>query len=248
MRQFYWHEIRRQKPPVRIEAPRTGVLASAWGFLRAYDLVSPHHARGACDIICFGNRFELGTIETPMLYTGKGDGGTTKFFGCDQKRVSKNSSIAEALGSLDELNSFLGLVKVKSLETKANAALKGFASIIEGVQENIFIISANIAGAGKNITEDKVKEVENIIAQCEKELPPIKTFSIAGGAELSTLFDIARTLARRAERRVVAVNDELGKVPPEILKYMNRLSSLLFAFARLTNHLSGIKESAPRYN
>lgn len=183
-----------------------------------------------------------------MLFTGKGDGGTTKFFGGGKDRVSKNSSIAEALGSLDELNSYLGLVKVKSLETKGNKALKGFASIVEGVQQNIFIISANIAGAPKNMTEEKVRDMENIIAECEKELPVIKTFTITGGTELSALFDISRTLARRAERHVVRVNDETGKVSPEILKYLNRLSSLLFAFARLTNRLSGIKESSPGYN
>ena len=186
--------------------------------------------------------------RAPMLFTGKGDGGTTKFFGRDQSRVSKSSKVAEALGSLDELNSFLGLVKVKSLEARTHRALRGLADIVEGVQENIFIISANIAGAPKNLSLDKAKEMESIILECEKKLPPIKTFTIAGGTELSALFDISRTLARRVERRVVAVHDESGKISPEILKYLNRLSSLLFAFARLTNRLSGIKENSPRYN
>lgn len=185
----------------------------------------------------------------PTLYTGKGDGGTTKFFGCDQKRVSKNSAVAEALGNLDELNSFLGLVKLKAGE---------FSKTLENIQENIFIICAYIAGADKNLTEDKVREMENIIAECEKELPPIKTFTIAGGTELSALLDFARTLARHAERRVVAVHDsyfaeasqdkDLRQISPEILKYLNRLSSILFALARLTNLRSGIKEHAPSYN
>jgi cob(I)alamin adenosyltransferase len=173
------------------------------------------------------------------LYTGKGDGGTTKFFGCDQKRVSKSSSVAEALGSLDELNSFLGLAKLKAGE---------FSKTLEGVQETLFIIQAHVAGAGKNLTEDKVKELEDIIAECEKELPPITKFSIAGGTELGAQLDFARTLARRAERRVVAVKDELNSVSSEILKYLNRLSSILFALARLTNLRSGIKESSPSYN
>jgi len=182
-----------------------------------------------------------------MLYTGKGDDGKTKLFGCDQKRVSKSSSVAEALGNLDELNSFLGLVKVKSLEKKLEIGGKPFLEIVGDMQENLFTISANIAGANKSITDDKVKGIEKIIAECEKELPPIKTFSLAGGVELSALFDFARTLARRAERRVVTVNEELNNISPEILKYLNRLSSILFALARLTNHRSGIKESAPRY-
>ena len=182
-----------------------------------------------------------------MLYTGKGDDGTTKFFGVDKKRVSKSSPIAEALGNIDELNSFLGLVKVKSLEANLKVLDQSFGSIVLGIQENLFTISANIAGADKGITEDKVKEIEIIIAECEKELSPIKTFSIVGGTELSALFDFARTLARRAERRAVVVNEELNPIAPEILKYLNRLSSILFALARLTNHRSGIKESAPRY-
>lgn len=182
-----------------------------------------------------------------MLYTGKGDDGTTKFFGCDQKRISKSSSVAEALGNIDELNSFLGLVKVKSRSQEKGILKQSFEEIVEDVQQNLFTISANIAGADKSISPDKVKKVEEIIAECEKELLPIKTFSLAGGTELATCFDFARTLARRAERRVVTVNDELNNVDPEILKYLNRLSSILFALARLTNHRSGIKETAPRY-
>jgi cob(I)alamin adenosyltransferase len=181
------------------------------------------------------------------LYTGKGDGGTTKFFGCDQKRVSKSSSVAEALGNLDELNSFLGVVKVKSQANSLQLTAGSFSEIIEEIQENIFIICANIAGSEKNLAEEKVAKLEGLIAECEKELPPIKVFTIAGGTELSAQLDYARTIARRAERRVVAVNDELGNVSPEILKYLNRLSSVLFALARLTNHRSGIKESSPSY-
>lgn len=181
-----------------------------------------------------------------MLFTGKGDKGTTRFFDRDQKRVSKSSNVAEALGSLDELNSFLGFVKVRCLEKKTEV-YNNLAETVEDIQQNIFIISANIAGANKNISDGKVKEMEEVILQCEKIMPPIKTFSVAGGTELATLFDFARTLARRAERRVVSVNEELPIAPPEILKYMNRLSSLLFALARLSNHLSGIKEHAPRY-
>jgi len=186
-------------------------------------------------------------ITVSMLYTGKGDDGKTKLFGCDQKRISKSSSVAEALGNLDELNSFLGLIKVKTIGEKFEVGGKTSQDIVGDIQENIFTISACIAGADKGITADKVKEIEDIVAVCENELPPIKTFSLAGGTELSALFDFARTLARRAERRVVAVNDELNNINPEILKYLNRLSSILFALARLTNHRSGIKESAPRY-
>ena len=82
----------------------------------------------------------------------------------------------------------------------------------------------------------------------EKEIPPITGFSIAGGTELSALLDVARTLARRAERRLVAVAEaNLRELAPETKAYMNRLSSLLFALARLANHFAGVAEENPRY-
>ena len=182
----------------------------------------------------------------PSLYTGKGDNGTTKFFGCDQRK-SKSSSIAEALGNLDEINSFLGLVKVAPETVSYKLQAVSFADIVEGIQQDIFTISANIAGAEKNLAGAKVKHLEEVIAECEKELLPIKTFTIAGGTELSARFDFARTLARRAERRVVAVNDESANGSPELLNSLNRLSSILFALARLSNLRAGLSEKAPNY-
>src|SRR5581483_2625882 len=178
-----------------------------------------------------------------MLYTRKGDTGTTKTFGCDQ-RISKSSAIAEALGSLDEINSFLGLCKVKSGDFEIND--KKFSEIIHGIQQTLFIIQAQLAGADKKVSEEKVVNLETLIDSIEKTLPPIKTFFISGGTELASLFDIARTIARRAERRVVQVSEE-REVQPETLKYLNRLSSMLYALARLSNHLSGINEESPDY-
>ena len=182
-----------------------------------------------------------------MLYTKKGDDGTTKTFGCDQ-RVSKSSNIAETLGSLDEINSFLGLCKIKSAESKFRIGEKTFEEIVHCLQENLFTVQAELAGADKHINAEKVKEVENWIDLAEKEMPPIKTFFISGGTELGAIFDIARTIARRAERRVVGVNSEgVVKLGIETLQFMNRLSSILYALARLSNHKSGIKETAPSY-
>jgi cob(I)alamin adenosyltransferase len=183
-----------------------------------------------------------------MLYTKKGDDGTTKTFGCDQ-RMSKSSIIAEALGTLDETNSFLGFCKVKSKKENFNFTDKiSFEKILHDIQKNLFIIQAEIAGAEKSITEDKVKEIENIVDSIEKEMPEIKTFFIAGGTKLAVLFDIARTVSRRAERRVIAVVDE-GKIEVgEFTKaYLNRLSSLLYACARLANYRVGIIEDSPDY-
>jgi len=183
-----------------------------------------------------------------MLYTRKGDKGTTKTFGCDQ-RISKSSIIAEALGSLDETNSFLGFCKVKIKKEKfiISGTVKG-SQVIHNIQKNLFIIQAELAGASMSIEEEKVKEMEKIIDSIEKKLPPIKTFFISGGTELASLFDIARTISRKTERRVVKVSEE-NKIPIKkfTLAYLNRLSSLLYAFARLANYKAGIKEEGPNY-
>lgn len=188
-----------------------------------------------------------------MLYTGKGDKGTTKTFGCDQGRISKSSELPEALGTLDELNSFIGLCKIRahsveSAGVRIGNKTYGISAILREVQEILFIIQAEVAGAPKKVGKPKLTKIENIINTIEKQIPPITSFSIAGGTELSALLDVARTLSRRSERRIVAVH-ELGlrKISPHSLAYANRLSSLLFALARLANATSGVKEENPTY-
>jgi cob(I)alamin adenosyltransferase len=182
-----------------------------------------------------------------MLYTRKGDDGTTKTFACDQ-RISKSSTIAEALGTLDEVNSFLGFAKLESFNASLMFGVEKVGDIVHQTQQDLFIIQAELAGAPKAIGMEKVKWLESIVDQIENELPPIKTFFISGGTEIGSLFDFARTLARRAERRAVAVTEEGNAVlSAPTLAYLNRLSSLLYALARHSNHKSGIKESAPDY-
>ncbi len=186
-----------------------------------------------------------------MFFTKAGDDGTTKTFGCNQ-RISKSSNITEALGALDEINSFLGLCKVKSVESGFLLGAESFADIVQNVQQTLFIVQAELAGANKKMDEEKVRELEFLTETIEKILPPIKTFFISGGTELGALFDVARTIARRAERRVVAVSEEKDEkkkivVSPQTLSYLNRLSSLLYALARLSSHLSGINEESPTY-
>ncbi|PIX57438.1 MAG: ATP:cob(I)alamin adenosyltransferase, partial [Candidatus Yonathbacteria bacterium CG_4_10_14_3_um_filter_43_12] len=150
-------------------------------------------------------------------------------------------AIAEALGTLDEVNSFLGVVKVKAEASEVS-------KIISDVQQNLFTIQAEVAGAEKHIGEEKARELEKIINAIETELPPIKTFFVSGGTELASLLDLARALSRRAERRVVGVADEGAvRVGKETLAYLNRLSSLLYALARQTNYKSGITEEPPMY-
>lgn len=184
-----------------------------------------------------------------MLYTRKGDNGTTKTFGCDQ-RISKSSIVAEALGSLDETNSFLGVVRSKTngIVFKIGDGEIKFADTILEVQQNLFIVQAEVAGATLSISLEKVNRVEKVVDEIEKVLPPIKTFFISGATEIGATFDFARTLARRAERRVVAAKEEGKiKVSDETLSYLNRLSSLLYALARISSHSEGVEEIKPDY-
>ena len=181
-----------------------------------------------------------------MLYTGKGDNGTTKLFGCDQ-RMSKSSDIAEALGSVDEINSFLGVVKLQAKNIEVVDG-KNYHDLLSDVQQDLFIVQAELAGAEKRMDTERVKKVENWIALIEKQLPPITSFFVSGGTPAGAICDYARTIARRAERRVVAaleVPDAVTK--PPLFAYLNRLSSLLYALARLANHRSQIIEEKPHY-
>ena len=197
-------------------------------------------------------QMELCGIIAIMLYTGKGDKGTTKFFDTpDGERISKNSAIARTLGSLDEINSFLGFCKVKAEKAGLRAGTRGplISHILEEVQQNLFIAQAEAAGAQRKIVKKKVAQMEALIDIIEKEIPPITEFSIPGGTELSALLDTARAMARDTERQVIVLCDDLGEIKlcGGTRAYLNRLSSLLFALARLANHKSGIKEKHPDY-
>ncbi len=182
-----------------------------------------------------------------MLYTGKGDNGTTKTFGCDQ-RISKSSAVAEALGSVDEINALLGVLKMEGKEQKAVMGLD-YHALISDVQQDLFVIQAELAGADKTMDHSRVEKVEGWVNAIEHELPPITTFFVSGGTALGALADFARTVSRRGERRVVAAleNDPNKAVHSELLAYMNRLSSLLYALARLANFRAGVKEEKPHY-
>ena len=181
------------------------------------------------------------------LYTGRGDTGKTSFFG-ESQRSSKASLLAEALGCLDELGSYLGLCKVKSHPLHLKLQELWLDEILRMIQGDLFIIQASLAGAEPVIAADKVKWQEYLIDSVEDGIPPIRNFIIAGGSELSAMLDVARTMTRQAERRVVAVKEtDESRVNPHNLTYINRLSSLLYALARFTNFKLGISEENPDY-
>lgn len=184
-----------------------------------------------------------------MLYTGKGDQGTSKLFSTEKGvRLTKSALVFEALGTLDELNSFLGLARACSLETMFSTKDgKLFSDIVFDLQQDIFILQAEVGGAGMTILKDKVEKLESITNTIETELPEIKTFFVPGASELSARFDVCRTVARRVERLLVAYQEETKGIGEESLRYANRLSSVLYALARLANVRTGAEEASPTY-
>ena len=188
-----------------------------------------------------------------MLYTGKGDGGTTKLFDSPQgKRLSKSTFIFEALGTLDELNSSLGYAK--TLSKKSNGVLAvgtqkvSYEEILETFQQNLFCIQAELGGGDMRPTKDHILYLEKVIREIEALLPSIKSFIVPGGGETGAYLDIGRTIARRAERHLVSLQDAKERIiSDESLAYLNRLSSALYALARFANYQEKYSEKKPNY-
>ena len=156
------------------------------------------------------------------IYTRKGDKGKTGVF--NGKRLSKDSLLIGAIGSIDEANSWLGVVS-------------GF----EEIQKDLMTISSILAGAKLKFSSVKSKKLEKEIDKLDKILPPLKHFILPGGSETGAKLHFARTLVRRAERAVVGLLNK-EKVKPEILIYLNRLSDYLFMHARFANFQDGTRE------
>lgn len=181
------------------------------------------------------------------LYTGKGDGGTTQLFDSKKgERTSKSDSVFEALGTFDELNTVVGWCKT-ACSVDWMVGEKPISAVLVDIQQHLFTIQAEIAGAKKNIPAKNVKDIESLIAIIDEELPEITTFFMPGGNELSVRLDIARTVSRRAERRLVSTVEEGTKISAHTLVYSNRLSSLLYALVRFINHKNNIIDIAPTY-
>jgi len=174
-----------------------------------------------------------------MYYTGKGDKGTSKLFQA-KSRLLKSDLVFEVLGSLDELNSWLGLC---AAEAEEYIEIK---KIIEYIQNDLFICQAYFAQANTLIPDNFLSRLEEKIDRISPQLKERKNFVLSGGSRLSSLLDVARTLARKAERRVVDLNEK-QKVKGLVLAYLNRLSSLLYVLARWSNDLQGKEEQAPKY-
>ncbi len=164
------------------------------------------------------------------ITTKKGDKGRTNLY--SGRRVDKDSLQVEALGSIDELNSYLGLLKAQDKRKKIK-------SIIENIQRDLFLIGAEVAVStsyrkklAKKINKKEIDKIERLIKDFEQKISLKKDFSLPGQNLASASTDIARVIARRAERRVVSLWKRKLLRNPSILIYLNRLSDLLFLLAR----------------
>ena len=162
------------------------------------------------------------------IYTKTGDGGETGLF--SGKRVSKASLRIEAIGTVDELNRVIGFA-ISNIKNQKSNITKGLIEI----QKDLFEIGAALANPHQKIDLSKrIKEFENLIDKMTKELPPLFNFILPGGGEAGSVLHLARTVARRTERRVVELSKK-ERVPNDITVYINRLSDLFLTMARFVN-------------
>jgi cob(I)alamin adenosyltransferase len=174
------------------------------------------------------------------IYTKTGDTGSTSLFG--GKRVSKSDLRIDTYGTVDELNSYIGLLRDQSV----NAIRK---DILVEIQDRLFTIGSMLATEPGNIkvkipvlSETDIQFIEKEIDLMEASLPPMKSFVLPGGHQSVSFCHVARTVCRRAERLAVALSD-LEKVEESVIKYLNRLSDYLFVLSRKMTQELGAEET-----
>ena len=186
------------------------------------------------------------------LYTKTGDEGSTALFG--GQRVSKSHRRVAAYGTLDEANSFIGLAAA------APDLPVQLMPVLEEVMSDLFDLGAELATPpdeestrrleerlDTHIGESRIVVLEEAIDRADANLPPLKTFVLPTGTEAAARLHVARTQVRRAERAVVELaEDQAECIRPEVVRYLNRVSDLMFVLARLANHESGRTDTAWR--
>jgi len=174
------------------------------------------------------------------IYTRTGDAGETSLF--DGTRVRKDDPRVDAYGEVDELNAWLGLARAQALEPDLDAAL-------DAIQRDLFAVGAQLADPADRIAtrvtkatlgDADVERLEQLIDRLESELPPLRRFILAGGTQAGAVLHLARTVCRRAERRIVALEPPAD---PVLIRYVNRLADLLFVLARAANHRARVTEA-----
>lgn len=179
-----------------------------------------------------------------MIYTRSGDAGTTALFGGG--RVPKDHPRVAAYGEVDELNSTIGVALAFLTD-------KRLAETLSGVQNELFNIGAELAGESGaekaaaharafTDADAKIASLEKRMDELDAALPPLATFILPSGSQAGALLHLCRTVCRRAERAVVTLSHK-EKVNPDLARYLNRLSDLLFVMARHVNHADGRPET-----
>jgi cob(I)alamin adenosyltransferase len=173
------------------------------------------------------------------IYTKTGDRGDTRLF--DGTAVRKNDERVEAYGDVDELNSFIGAAV-------AFVKDEGLVRTLAEIQKDLFTVGAQLANPKFKDANEKfqlrrarIEDLEKGIDKFETELPVLRQFILAGGGPAGSLLHIARTVCRRAERRVVSLSEKV-EINPDVIEYLNRLSDFLFVIARVVNHREGKQE------
>jgi cob(I)alamin adenosyltransferase len=165
------------------------------------------------------------------IYTKTGDAGETSLFG--GARVPKSDARIEAYGTIDELNSFLGVARASWPASPLDEELGR-------IQSDLFDLGAHLAAPGSNrfwgVRAERVAELESAIDGMESKLPPLRNFILPGGCAAAANLHVARTVCRRAERLVVTLHDDASIV------YLNRLSDFLFVAARYANLQHGVDD------
>ena len=170
------------------------------------------------------------------IYTRTGDGGQTSLFG--GARVAKNDARIEAYGTVDELNSHLGVVRASWPQSLLD-------SLFARIQSDLFDVGAHLASPGTSrfagVDQERIVELEQRIDAMESELTPLKNFILPAGCAAAAQIHVARTVCRRAERLVVALGDDTIATRSTIA-YLNRLSDFLFVAARFANLKAGVPD------
>lgn len=172
-----------------------------------------------------------------MVYTGRGDRGRTDL--SSGERVSKSSERIQAYGTVDELNSLIGVCRSYAEEKEEE---------LEEIQNELHILQAELANREPDtkVTKENIGRLEDKCDFYQEECPALKSFVLAGGCKSAAQLHNARSVARRAERKIVEL-DQDEELREEVLAYINRLSDLLFLMARHKNFLEGVEEKNPKY-
>jgi cob(I)alamin adenosyltransferase len=174
------------------------------------------------------------------IYTRTGDDGTTGLFGGGRR--SKADLRVEAYGTVDEANATIGVARAHGLPSDLEA-------VLAEVQRDLFTLGAELGCEPGSESKLKMKLIESADAErleraidlAEEGLPPLRSFVLPGGTSGAAALHVARCVTRRSERLVIALSAE-NKVRKEVVIYLNRLSDLLFTFARRTNHVAGVAD------